>query len=260
MDVLQAFAVCAYGNRFLQDSTIDRPSEMRVQHSTFKTVIEVGFERKGIGANYGSEGVAPWLKRMRHEGVERLSILVAGCEPETKGQTAPWGILSDSERGLELWQPLWRKRMNTHPHDLTPWLVVYSGDRFNRWNLTPPAPLEAAHTRISSTLESLLMGCQRGNFSSQLKQPLTRCLELHNQGDTQVMVTPDLCPPGFPPELQALVASAVRITVLAKSPLWTDCEVAPTVVQHEVGALWTSAMVALESVGHQSGYAERAAA
>jgi hypothetical protein len=241
------------------DVSVDKPSELRVTNSTFKQVCEVGFERRGIAANYGSEGVSPWLKRIRHEGVDRLALLFKNCEPDAKAQSSAWGILTDSERGLELWQPSWRKRLGSHPHDLTPWLVVYSGERFNRWNLKPPAPVEVAAEGLVQSLEELIKACQRGQVAGKLKQPLTWCLDQHRQQNVEMMVAPDLCPSQFPVPLQALVASALRAMHLMSNPAWNG-EGDAAVIRTDLAHLWTSAMMVLESVGHESGYAERLAA
>ena len=241
VDILQAFAICGYGNQYLLDPTQEKAPELRVGHSTFKTVYEVAFERKGMGQGYAAEGVSTWLKRLRAEGVERMSMVVSNCGIEMKSSDEPWGILTDSEKGLELWQPTWKRKLG-NLNDAAPWLVVYSGDRFNRWNLTPPMTVEHADEKLREALEKASSKLNDMGFGN-LSAPLHKCLELHNQKSTEAIGIPDLCPPGMPAPYRALACSAMRTMLVINSGTWA-----------------TGAMFAIEATAAASGYPQQLAA
>lgn len=257
VDILQAFAICGYGNQFLLDPTQEKAPELRVGHSTFKTVYEVAFERKGMGQSYAAEGVSTWLKRLRAEGVERLSMVLTPCGMESKASDEAWGILTDSEKGLELWQPTWKKRIGSLT-DVTPWLVVYAGDRFNRWNLTPPMSVTAAEQKLREALESA--GRKLGDMGfGNLSSPLQKCLELHDKRSTEAIGIPDLCPQTMDINQRALACSAMRIMLVISSGTWST-SVQSVEIRSHMTMLWTGAMFALEATAHASGYRQELAA
>lgn len=257
VDILQAFAICGYGNQYLLDKAQEKAPELRVGHSTFKTVYEVAFERKGMGSGYAAEGVSTWLKRLRSEGVERLSLIVSSCGIESKPGDEPWGILTDSERGLELWQSAWKRRVG-NLNDPSPWRVVYTGDRFNRWNLTPVLSVQSADEKLRDALENAAKKLSEMGFSN-LSAPLAKCLELHNQHSTEALGIPDLCPSTMPPAYRALACSAMRVMLVINSGTWTT-SVQSVDIRTQMTMLWTGAMFAFEAAASASGYPAQMAA
>ena len=251
VDILQAFAICGYGNQYLLDSTQEKAPELRVSHTTFKTVYEVAFERKGMGQGYAAEGVSTWLKRLRAEGVERLGMIVSNCGMESKATDESWGILTDSEKGLELWQPTWKKKLG-NLNEAAPWLVVYNGERFNRWNLTAPMSVEQADSKLREALENASQKLSAMGFTN-LSAPLQKCLELHDQHSTEAIGIPDLCPPTMPPAYRALACSAMRIMLVINRGTWTT-SVHSVEIRSHMTMLWTGAMFGLEATAAASGY------
>lgn len=257
VDILQAFAICGYGNQYLQDPGTDKAPEMRVGHSTFKTVFEVAFERKGMNQGYAAEGVSTWWKRLRSEGVERLGMIVSNCGIESKPDDEAWGILTDSEKGLELWRPTWKRRVGDL-NDTSPWRVTYTGERFNRWNLTPPMTIEHADAKLHEALERCSNRLTEMGFGT-LAAPLHRCLELHDQKSTEAIGLPDLCPPTMPAAQRALACSAMRTMLVINSGSWSSIGQSAE-IRSQMTILWTGAMFGFEAVAAASGYPSQLAA
>lgn len=140
-DVLQVLALSAHGSQFLRGAD-DRAPELLISNSTFAAVHAVEFRREGDGLQGGTiaEGVAPWLRRLRKEGVTYVRPLLPVKPSPSEGDPV-WGLLTDGDRGLEIWRPEWRKRFAGRD-DAKPNRVTYFGARYTRW-LLPCLPLTA---------------------------------------------------------------------------------------------------------------------
>ncbi|HWA82394.1 MAG TPA: hypothetical protein VG820_03100, partial [Fimbriimonadaceae bacterium] len=139
-DVFQAVALCCYSAQYLAETT-DRPPEL-LSNSTFLPCHEVKFERTAsgpIGGGVVADAVGPWLRRLNKEGVAHLKLTLTHCPLDPLATTTePWGILSDGDVGVEIWQPGWKKRLRNYS-DTSPWKVSYVSTRSMRWNQNAPA-------------------------------------------------------------------------------------------------------------------------
>lgn len=252
VDVLQAVAICCHGNVYLANPAQERLTEMHGSNSTFRTVYEVAFERRGVSSarpGMAPEGTAAWLKGLGAEGVDHLVMSLQKCSLDAAKQgTDQWGIIADGDRGCEIWQPLWRSR-SLGNNDATPWRVLYNGERFNRWSLTPIPTSEEAESKLAAALTMAHEFCLERHLTA-LAQPLLRCSELQSAGNPEMIGFPDLAPAEYPRPARALIASALRVILVVSSSAWN-----PDIAGEDYKAeflcntlrLWHGACLALEA-------------
>jgi hypothetical protein len=235
-DVFQAVALCCHANAYLKGLT-ERPPEL-IANTTFKPVHEIVFERAAKGMMAGgivADAPAPWLRRLGKESVEHLALSFASCpfDPLTSIKE-PWGIVSDGDTGVEIWQPSWKKRIRSH-EDTSPWRVNYTGVRTNRWQVKAAFSLEDATKLLDSAIRN-----------AAGSHPLVAGLTLPNRPPFV-----DLYPADWPTEQRVLGELAARATALMRSEEW-----AQVIFRHELSAtdhdavsqkIWRAAMMALEA-------------
>lgn len=248
-DVLQASALCYYGNAYLSGATGEAP-ELRSSHSTFKQVYDLAFHRTG-GLTYDAapEATAQWFKRLKDEGVERLRLNLEQCSRDAARQGSDdWGIIVDGDRGCEIWKPEWKRR-SWDTTDATPYRVTYTGRRYSRWSLLSPVDTETAHEKMGKAL-SLAGQFAFSQHMTQISPVFERCVGLHAARSCDMLGVPDLCPEGFPKAGLALVASVLRIQLVLNSNYWavndTDPPIQATFAVNSL-RLWHAGMLCLES-------------
>lgn len=231
-DVFQVVALCCHANAL--SGEVERSSEFLAQ-SSFLPAHEILFERSGpISSGVVADAVFPWLRRLQKESVERLEISLRGCPLDPlAAPTRPWGILTDGDAGLEIWQPDWRKRLRTHS-DSSPWCVRYVSSRISRWNVLDHPNLAGATDDLRAALTEV------GRVHSSLKAL---------QGGPSPY--PDIFPAGWPEACATAGAQATRVAAFLRSDSWADLahrREIPGPEHSQIGErLWNVAISALEA-------------
>lgn len=253
LDVLQAAAIALHGNAYLGDPNRDRPTEMLGSHSTLRNVFEIAFVRDHtVGRNLAgrvAHGVAPWLRRLRKEGVSSMRLLVTPrprVAPDD-GEGPTWGLITDGDSGTELWRPSWHGkavRFNEKPS----WNVLYTSSRFSRWYIPePPSIPEALEQLERSLLHAHVMGSRLGLGGIQ---DLVEVAMAHQRrGSTLMPGFTDLCPKEASPDVQKGAAAALRTLVILSAGPWTDALENPEAGRFAESSdmLWTMALQLFES-------------
>jgi hypothetical protein len=235
-DVFQVVALCCHADAYLSGAS-DRIPEL-LSNASFAPVHEVVFERPANGRLAGgivADAPGPWLRRLEKESVEKLSVSLSTCpfDPLVT-PSGPWGILSDGDVGVEIWQPTWRKRIRSHS-DTSPWRVSYASTRSSRWIVQMPFTF----SDTSKLLKSLIVQ------SAGLHPLLARLQE------TQSSPFPDLYPPEWPEERAELGQLAATAAALLRSDEWAQAilrrEITP--LEHDAISqkLWKVCLMALEA-------------
>lgn len=235
-DVFQAVALCCHSNAYLSGE-VDRAPDL-LNNSTFRPVNEVRFERDGMGKLGGglvADATAPWLRRLSKESVSYLGLSLSGCPLDPVAPSSePWGIISDGDVGVEIWQPDWKKRIRTHS-DTSPWKVTYTAKRAIRGSVHAPFSLEDSSKLISSAVRHAASA-----------HPLLEELALGEQN-----AFPDLFPEGWPTEKRELGTFAARTATLIRSDEWARVisQRELTSEDHEALSqrLWKASLMALET-------------
>ncbi len=247
MDVLQVFATCLHSRPFLSGE-VEKPPELFGVHSTYKPVHTLSFARAGGHSVDGplAERVAPWLRKLKHEDVAILRPLLTPCAYHSQTDEAiPWGIVSDGDRGFELWQPMWKARVLGRD-DASPFKVVYTGARYSRWSVIPPAPVAESDLRLGDCL-SRLQEFLESSTDRTLKAAARQCLEAHHTHRLEVPGMNDFIPEGLDGGIAALAASAARTFKLLTSPVLTAQMPLSEPPAPIVSEVWTEAMRCFES-------------
>lgn len=235
-DVFQAVALCSHANAFLSGST-ERLPEL-LGNSTFSPVHEVVFERTGNGklaSGVVADSPGPWLRRLSKEGVEKLRLNLASCpfDPLVMPHE-PWGLLSDGDVGVEIWQPTWRKRIRTHS-DESPWRVSYSSARATRWNVAVPFSFEDTFKLLKSLLVQ----------NAATHGLIARLLE------TQLSPFPDMYPAEWPDQHRELGQLAANTAATLRCDDWAQIilrrEMTPLDHDALTQKLWKVSLMALEA-------------
>ncbi|MFI5385737.1 MAG: hypothetical protein ACHQ50_06410 [Fimbriimonadales bacterium] len=209
-----------------------------LSNSTFRPVHDVVFERIGTGklaSGIVADAPGPWLRRLNKEGVERLGVSLDACPFDIHTTTPePWGILSDGDVGVEIWQPVWRKRIRTHT-DLSPWHVTYVATRASRWSVTTPFSLGDAEKLLRSSIQQ---GASVHPYLADL-------------GLSTDLPFPDMYPADWPIKHRELGEHAARTVVLLRSEEWAQVilrrELDPKEHDGISQKLWKAALMALEA-------------
>ncbi len=234
-DVFQAVALCCHSNAYLAGED-DRPPDL-LPSSPFAMAHEIVFERSATGklaAGVVADAIGPWLRRLAKEGVEKLELNLAGCPFDPRSSTPePWGVLTDGDLGVEIWQPVWKKRIRTHS-DPAPWRVCYLASRASRWNAQSPyTPLDVA---------KLLAGL--------IKQTSPAHRLISDLALAQSLPFPDLYPTGWPDEQRLLGELGAKTAGLLRSEEWAQVILRREMNPEEHDAisqkLWKASLMALE--------------
>ena len=240
-DFPPVLALAAKANAFMRDA----PGRMEVLagHPAFARFHDLGFVRPtNVGVNIFAEGSLPWFRKLRNEGVARVRPYLAGMRLD-KGSDAVWGLLSEGERGLEIWSPNVGRRFQGHG-DLQPLRLTMSSGRFDRWSLKELLSVEEASHALGLALEDARarLDAQDRPLAARMVEEL---LDLHalespaGSGDLACVV-PDLTRCAMP-----LFVSAARVLAAIDAAEWNE---AADGSARSVGEpLWSAARVALET-------------
>lgn len=230
-DVLQAVALCCHGNAYLARGEGHPAPELLGHNRAFGGVEEVIFERTPMA--FGRQGAtipvadatAPWLRRLAHEGVFRLELKFSKCNFDpSKREPGSWGIVSDGDVGLEIWQPV-RKARVVHYGEPPVWRVRYSSQRTQRWSLGTTIDLERARAMLASGLQEALAFASEGGGMA-MRVALERCFDLHKAASSEMLGFDDVTPEPLPEQNHKLLASATRALVVIGSHAWDRSAVA----------------------------------
>lgn len=228
VDVLQAVAICCYGNAFLSGATGGRAPELLGCHSTFRGASDLIFERgsgmKNLTGGNLAEGTSPWFRRLQSEGVESLRLCLDRCGLSTSGEEDGWGIMSDGDVGLELWQPVWKSRFARYGESALA-KITYSSTRFSRWGLADAADFIDAGTELIDALEEGLELCRLFGLD-EISEWLLKCVVYYRSGEVSCPGFPDLLPQSIPNEQRVLSSASVRALLVLSSSAWTEATAA----------------------------------
>lgn len=213
-------------------------------NSTFAPVHEVVFERTGtskLASGIVADAPGPWLRRLNKEGVARLGLSLMSCpfDPLVT-PSEPWGVLTDGDVGVEIWQPTWRKRIRSHG-DASPWHVTYVSTRASRWSVQTPLGIADS----DKLLKSLIV---------QAANEFPAFRSVFDSAESQFA---DLLTMEWSPEHRELAELAALIGSLVRSETWAKVaqnrEMTPE--DHSVVSqkLWKASLMALETSA-KSGY------
>ena len=150
-DLTLVLALAARGNAFLRGA--NGRMEVLAGHPSFARFHDLAFVRQtGLGGEIVAEGSLPWFRRVRNEGIGRIRPSLAGLRFD-KGTDSPWGLLTEGDRGLEIWVPGVGRRFNGHD-DLQPLRLTMTSGRFDRWSLKAPLSVDDASDALSFALAS----------------------------------------------------------------------------------------------------------
>lgn len=131
--------------------------EMLSHSEAFGKVHEVEFVRAGsLHGGKVAESVSPWFRRLRAEGVVIVRPLLGALSLQTSpNDSHPWGVLTDGDRGIELWRPTWKSRIAGYS-DERPYRVSYLGDRIARWSVPPAPGIEPSRVNLLESIRKVL--------------------------------------------------------------------------------------------------------
>lgn len=240
-DVLQAIALSAHGAAFIRDG--ERPPELLTSEGTFRTVHAMEFRRTGsMHGGMVAESVAPWLRRLAAEGVVMIRPVLSPCLLSGDAPDSQWGILTDGDRGMELWRPHWRARMAGHD-DAKPHRVTYTAERITRWNIPSQVPPETASKGLTDALVLNLDRMKR-NGLADLAFAIDRCLDFHLEGSVEFSGYEGLWPEESGSAARRLAASSLRLAlVVASANPTADSKL----LKEAYAALWAAAMQGFEA-------------
>lgn len=192
--------------------------EVLAGHPAFARFHDLSFLRQtGLGGDVVGSASVPWFRRMKLEGVDRLKIAI-GTFRLDGNHTGNWGIVSEGDKGLEVWTPTIGRRFEGH-HDLQPLRLTMSSGRIDRWTLKPLISVDEA----SEALETALTNAQShldGAGQHVAANAVGKFLSLHQAGSPEVdeisaVIVADLNPCAAP-----LFASAMRTMTLLTTTGW----------------------------------------
>jgi hypothetical protein len=242
-DVLQAFSICAYGNRALLAGLVGF-EEFGEDHTAFRTTGSLRFDRVSntpLGSGPVAEFILPWLRRLTSEDVAELRLNLEGCSLSNVNNTERgWGILTDGDRGTELWNPVWRSRWQgqgaTRPHQ-----VVYTGERCPRWTPRSDRPFGTLSDELHRTADEMAVQLV-GELGSILRKSVAQAAK--STGEL------DLLPPESTPAAQRALRTAIAVCVALTSPVWMSASRESREVESAAKALWGQTMILLESTAN----------
>ncbi|GEM_PF-4928460 len=217
--------------------------EVLAGHPAFARFHDLAFVRQtGLGGEIMAEASVPWFRRLRKEGVARVVPVLSGMRLD-KGEDESWGLLTEGDRGLEMWTFGIGRRFIGHD-DLQPLRLTLTSGRFDRWSMRPPVEMAAAAAGLEKALEGAKAHLEDGGQGAAA-EAVGKYLHLHRVGHpeasgTLASILPDLAPCAAP-----LFASAVRVLGLLETTGWASA--ADEGARALALPLWESARVALET-------------
>lgn len=239
-DFIPALALAAKANAFLRgDAT--KP-EVLAGHPAFERFHDLEFIRQtGLGGATVATSSAPWFRKLQSEDVDRVRPILGGMKLD-RTPDDPWGLLTEGDKGLELWTPNSGRRFEGHS-DLQPLHLTITSSRFDRWFLkdltSRDRAAEALLTALQTTRDALVEGGQ-----AVVANIVGTYLSLHHMESPEVVgelmsLVPDLHPCSVP-----LFASASRCLALLRKTGWLSSADA---MARFGEPLWVATRTALEA-------------
>ena len=219
-DLLQAVALCCHANRYLVNPDDAPAPELTISNHTFGSVYEAVWERVLThGPLTVAEGTAPWYRKLVHDHSERLRLMAAGYAYHGNPRPGAWGILTETDLGLELWKPFWKPR-GAHYDDPRPWKVVYTAERFSRYATASAPRLDASvHELQHATGELAEFLGSHGWSIARNFDDARRVFGAHGDQKTGF---DDVLALDEPPELRAAAALAERCYMELHAEAWRE--------------------------------------
>ncbi len=241
MDLPLALALSARANAFFRGAT--GRMEVLAGHAAFARFHDLAFVRQtGLGGDLVAEGSVPWFRRLRNEGVARVLPTLSGMRLD-KGADAPWGLITEGDRGLELWSPNVGRRFQGHD-DLQPYRVTMTSSRFDRWSMKAPITVEEASVGLFDALVAAKAHLETGG-QTLAATAVGKFLGLHEIESPDM--AGDLAPVAADllPCARALFASGARVFALIETTGWMSAtdESARALAE----PLWNATRIALET-------------
>ncbi len=217
--------------------------EVLAGHPAFARFHELAFVRQtGLGGEVISDTSLPWFRRIKNEGSDRVRLHLAGMRAD-KTADEPWGLLTDGDRGLEIWTPALGRRFHGHD-DAMPLRLTMASSRYNRWSLIQPISVEQASSNLIQALEATAACLQEGGQGAAANV-VGKFLSLHREERHDL--TGDLAPiaADLEPCSVALFASGARVLSLVETTGWLGAADPDARALGE--PLWTAARIAIET-------------
>lgn len=247
-DLLQALTICTHGNAFLR-SDDGRPPEL-LAISPFASTKEIEFRRVGTSPapQLVADSVAPWFRKLQTEGVIHLRLHAAPLLMDPRALTTEaWGVATEGNRGVELWTPYWRTRIN-HAQDPRPHIISYTGERVSRWLLPAPHPIEEVRPQLIHQLDVTISSIQAVG-ANHAAIPLVHCRSLSQHGNTSLRSHREVFPDSIDDSRKRLAAEAIRIAQTLNATAWLDLiEPLDETVKEQIQELWKVVLMAFEAV------------
>ena len=240
-DLTLVLALAARANAFNRGGT--GRMEVLAGHPAFARFHDLAFVRQtGLGGEIVAEGSLPWFRRLRNESVGHVRPSLGGLRLD-KTTDSPWGLLTEGDRGLEVWTPGIGRRFQGHD-DQQPLRLTMTSSRFDRWSLKPPLSVEDATEGLRAALEAAKLLLEEDG-QTVASVAVGKFLGLHAMESPEVVGDLASVAADLEPCSSALFASGARVLNLLETTGWATAsdESARTLA----GPLWTAARLALET-------------
>lgn len=234
-------ALAAKANAFFRGSTARL--EVLAGHPAFARFHDLCFVRQtGLGGEMVADASVPWFRRLKNEGVAKIRPSLAGMKMD-KTTDVSWGLLSEGDRGLELWSPGIGRRFEGHG-DLQPLRLTMTSGRFDRWSMKPPLSIDEASNELQIALEGAKAHLEAEN-QTVAANAVGKFLALHQAGSPEISGGLECIAGDLAPCAQPLFASAARCLNLLETTGWLTAGDDSARVFAE--PLWTATRLALET-------------
>lgn len=240
-DLNLVLALASKANAFYRGAT--GRMEVLAGHPAFARFHDIAFVRQtGLGGDMVADASVPWFRRLRNEGVGRVQLSLAGMRLD-KSPDSPWGILSEGDRGLELWTPSIGRRFQGHD-DQQPFRLTMTSGRFDRWSMRPPLSIDDASANLLQALENAKASLEESG-QTMAGSAVGKFLNLHlvespDASGELASILPDIDPCAVP-----LYASASRVLTLIATTGWMTAS--DDAARALAEPLWAATRVALET-------------
>ncbi|RYG25423.1 hypothetical protein EON82_07205 [bacterium] len=240
-DLPLVLALAAKANAFFGGS--DARMELLAGHPAFARIHELTFMRQtGASSDLVADASVPWFRRLKKEGVPVVRPILTGMRLD-KGADSAWGLLTDSDRGLELWTPAMGVRFNGHS-DLQPLRLTMTATRFDRWSVKPLPSLDGASDGLRTALEDAKLQLEQG-AQSVAANAVGKFLSLHLMESPELSGELACLAPDIEMCCLPLFASAVRCLTLLETTGWLSAS--DETARAFAEPLWVATRTALES-------------
>ncbi len=201
---------------------------------------EVAFFRTGsmnVHSGCLAIGIRPWLSRLKKEGVDHLRVSLGKCAPQTRPkEDCGWGVMSDGDVGVELWQPLW-KGCPDRQTGRASCRISYSSSRFARWQVARIDSQAEVADDLRTVIDEAIQTCIEQNLKQTFEQIRDMAKDATTWADRFYPLSAD-------PLLRQTLKNAMIAMVLVEEGEWSKAKIDCTDL---VSRLWTAAMAGLEA-------------